>query len=827
MPPIGMTAPTLMASTKLPGTTHHPVVNSTTAIDSYRGEPITSNAVADLGLCMSLVCVGVASFFIRRPPKNISEPATPPSRPRARGLLGYTLAASIGLHALAVLVLPQLSPSCSVQRQKVPTQRDLTRKAQKVLENPDTRFRPPKDYDLFLLQVERYGGLNSKKFNFAHIWKEWKGEMDEAEEQLKAFSDPHEQISRLSTGLYVNYFQRYGRRFPQMADYFRDGRGNCVSQTELILAAVARTQIQLSAGEEFGIQVFGNHTQPVIYRKNDAGEIVEVHNLISGRRRDRVVAKIYAPTLLYATFLKMQGAPSPVSFDELLIATPKPEDVLREPNGVQGYDRNKVAHSFPPSEAISGANAPADAILPPPQFKFGLDIKEGYGSIPGRIVSKVSSSTGPYDNVKKHILLHVKRSDHISYDFTFWSAERLKRYRRLPTPQRRRDYVIKLWRLSLIGLQEHPSFKRALDLLADPAQLARLRRDEVWYFLRDTLELFRIGACFAARHEPSDKQLAGFYRAREEVLRGLSGSLDWLLFEQRARALNSHFSNHPEEIILLYNQLTNENYNVLPGQWTLIAVGQMDETDQHPPFWDAMIKLLLDTDRVKVSEKINEQSQFKDFKLPQSRPLGPKQTLIPIQLATDTGPAPSKEPKKGQHTPRDKVKPITVSPKTILDLATMFDIRVLFAHWGDTRVQQVYRERLKLSRGFNDYYFAGHAKMIVEKEMERSLGRNVTEAEILEELSSPTGSRYFPPPVVETLREIAGRRKDAFKSTKMAFFHPWTKSRLISELVWVREQNIKYRIEPDNVNSNRRELQAYQKYADEPWWCRKIGMPDD
>ncbi len=170
----------------------------------------------------------------------------------------------------------------------------------------------------------------------------------------------------------------------------KERKGNCENQTKLAIAALDKARIALADDEGVGIQVFKNHLQPVIFRRNKDGKIVEVRNLISGRAKKFVEASIYDPSILYVGFLIKQGIKPAKSFDELAIARPDEADraksrvereLLAKKEKPATVDQDKLAEevsetsdpdgtiAFPPAEEIAPDPGLNDVLMDPPDFE--------------------------------------------------------------------------------------------------------------------------------------------------------------------------------------------------------------------------------------------------------------------------------------------------------------------------------------------------------------------------------------------------------------------------------------------------------------------------
>ncbi|HCU24115.1 MAG TPA: hypothetical protein DF383_03780, partial [Deltaproteobacteria bacterium] len=245
----------------------------------------------------------------------------------------------------------------------------LIDEAMRVLGDPILRFTPPPDYGFFILKATALTGPSVSRFRMRKILAGWNTKIEKLSHDLKGIVGFCEKVWHLSRRLYKAHFWRYGRGAAGMIDFWRwPKRGNCVAQTQLIVSALARAEIQFPADWGYGVQVFRKHVQPVLFRKGASGEIVEVQNLVTGETFDKVVAPIYHPSFFYLSFVVGQGVEAPISFEDMLIQAPKDEDVLREPEAPScpGFGRSKFA--FPPSPATTRGDSPKAAILPPPRF---------------------------------------------------------------------------------------------------------------------------------------------------------------------------------------------------------------------------------------------------------------------------------------------------------------------------------------------------------------------------------------------------------------------------------------------------------------------------
>jgi len=254
-------------------------------------------------------------------------------------------------------------------RQEHPPITGLNAEAVSALEQWKDDHQTHLDYANFFIKL----GANSiaDEKDLSEAWKA----RDE-----KVLCDDSSQVKQRRDGLYWAFYYRYGKFKVSMTDFLRGKPGNCIAQTELVIADF-NEKIKLPAHQILLAQVFQNHVQPVIYDLHSK----EVWSLVSGRKTKKIKGDLYYPAMLFEAKLKKRGIPSPVSEEDLLFMKARPED---KDHGEVVATPISTEYEFPKTDAI---------------FKEDPFLKDGQSSDFGFLPSPVDSdedSTNPSDSIE-------------------------------------------------------------------------------------------------------------------------------------------------------------------------------------------------------------------------------------------------------------------------------------------------------------------------------------------------------------------------------------------------------------------------------------------
>ena len=392
------------------------------------------------------------------------------------------------VHGAAGLGLYHITPKPETpERERISRERErLISEARTALRNesPDNRAGVKGD---FILDSEAISKAIPERDAKA-LKERWQSKISEYALNSKSTAGAHRKLHQLISALYWDYWYFYKRANPNMGDFLSERKGNCVAQTKLIIAAFSELGIELPKNQGIGIQLFGDHLQPVLYSRNASGIVDTVTNLINGQRSERVVAPIYRPSIIYLGFLKKQGAYSSVTFDDLLIAQPWPSDMARAKQRQPGYDRNELDIELPETEAMSGMNAPEEGTMMPPLFKEpAKEADSAAGAAPPASgasdagpadggISDASSKSGDAGDTAVHAALFSeipKEEIPADLDFrigrepyiAFRSEELRQQYDRMKTDADAAQFLGKLTNIALIRIRKSSKIRR---FFADP-----------------------------------------------------------------------------------------------------------------------------------------------------------------------------------------------------------------------------------------------------------------------------------------------------------------------------------------------------------------------
>lgn len=99
--------------------------------------------------------------------------------------------------------------------------------------------------------------------------------------------------------------------------------GNCEARTQLMAALMQASQHILPPHLRFGVQIFSDHMEPVIYNETNKTLWMLVNKKDGSNFTKDIVAPVFDPAILLHGYLKGHGAASPVTEKEMLIIAAK------------------------------------------------------------------------------------------------------------------------------------------------------------------------------------------------------------------------------------------------------------------------------------------------------------------------------------------------------------------------------------------------------------------------------------------------------------------------------------------------------------------------
>lgn len=618
---------------------------------------------------------------------------------------------------------------------------------------------------------------------------QWNAKMAIYAQQLAQHPEPHAKIRVLMNTLYWDYLFHFGGKNRKMSDFFTKGKGNCVAQTKLVVAAITDQQIQLPSNEGIAVQVFRGHVQPVFYARDEEGNVVEVRNLVTGEKIGRVVAPLYDTSILAHGFLRKQGAYIVTGAEELLIAQPKPEDVMRaEPKG-GGGDTADETEEFPDSEAVFKMDAPDDARLLPPDFgDFGVRIDQAPGRAAasweeamkardaGRAAAPSASASSPVASppakgAGRHAVLLFSEIDpkEVPQDLDFTWGGRFIAYRTEELRQRHgqlqswsevAQFMAQLTHVAVARIAATPHFQ---EYLADPSgEVSRMNTSEIRgvigavkrYQLASGRGVngFKIFTMVALGSSDGDLDQDALTRmADAQAMREFSEV--WNM-DEKLKSVISSIEQDPRPMVLLLNSLGGERSRSYIGLLGKISKPQ----EQLMPILEipALEHLLSDPALVGVAAKADQQTPY----VPREQRL----IWIDLEGTTQVLPPEDRAPEAPQPLePAATTQPaeIMISQETMVDLLIAVGGRAVSGRW-DASASATFLAMN--AQGYRDTEFVTLCWVLMGTEKfgvdAKKLSREQTQElyrEMRAAVEDPEHSRYLSKELASTLAQVVRR----------------------------------------------------------------------
>jgi len=313
------------------------------------------------------------------------------------GGISWGLGAATATHEGLWIASSQLERSRREAGEPTPKRR-LIRQAQEALESWKTNHSSSFDFGNFFVEAEGIfhrpplGGDEIR----AHQGQ-WSGLVREIRSGIDQSKDIFTQLRQLRLQLHLrSETGHYRLRNSGLIGMLEGVGGNCSARGRTVAAFVAALRLRLPQPWVWGIQVFRGHVEAIAYHPRTH----QVLDLRTGRRSQGLTAPLYAPHVLLHAFLRRQGAPSPVSDRELLLANPpagfRPAQTGQALNDAIG-DPNDIL-DFPSSDYPANGSTPEEAFEPAPQSSESEDNEEAPRTSPtqGGPSNASSGGTTPY-----------------------------------------------------------------------------------------------------------------------------------------------------------------------------------------------------------------------------------------------------------------------------------------------------------------------------------------------------------------------------------------------------------------------------------------------
>lgn len=435
--------------------------------------------------------------------------------------------------------------------------------------NPQT----PLGLGSFILRVETQ--LGSESFfeeDRKKIEEKWNHKLEDYKQAIEAAGpDSENQVKALIRNLYLDYTYHYGEDYPNMIDFIVKGRGQCYSQTKLVLAAFTGIGIKLPDHQILAVQTYFNHMQPVIYDYKTG----VVWNLVTGEKTTKVTGPIYHAALFYQAFLQRRPLESsPVSAQDLLIREATDvEDRAFKPRTTG--DKN---FEFPENDIMFPGSAPKDHLLPPP-VDVGLDEEFISETLRQTIHNENVATPSKLDPVNqgdpldREIFHHlealrtvmmewpgelylfgfttnIKSHGRIFEVLLFRTEEEKEAYKTLTHPKMKRAFLLETIR----RIETTSDFQNAVVVLSSPEkQLSEMNVND----LKEGISLIHTSASFLEGTSPEfgpfpsdlDDRDPRFF---QEII---SQSTVWDKIQKPYAAWQNWIRNHPKEFLVFLNHL--------------------------------------------------------------------------------------------------------------------------------------------------------------------------------------------------------------------------------------------------------------------------------
>jgi hypothetical protein len=246
-------------------------------------------------------------------------------------------------------------------------------------------------------------------------------------------------------------FPYYRLDQPHMASLYETHRGNCEARALTMGAAFSDVVPRLPSHLVLTMEIFSRHIQPVLYDLRDELS----WDLWTGEIQEENKGDLYHAAILYHSFLEAQGAESPVSEEDLLIARalhpdPEPPEAAREtaPNWSSAF-------RFPASEAYFIAS-PHESSPPEGTTEEDDDHASAVQSL------RDDLSWGPWE------FSLLDNGYGREPDIVFRTLAEQEHYEALQDPAAQREYLISLFEHSLSQYASTEGFRTLMRLLEDP-----------------------------------------------------------------------------------------------------------------------------------------------------------------------------------------------------------------------------------------------------------------------------------------------------------------------------------------------------------------------
>lgn len=349
----------------------------------------------------------------------------------------------------------------------------------------------PSDIGSFLIESETVGSGERIDADLYTAMQEKWGETARTVSEAAKGEEGNESVQSLMDALHDKYLKFYVKKNALLSNFIKSAGGNCVAETQLILSSMAATGIRLKSSQTFGVQVFKDHVQAVIYDR----ETGEIWDLLNDIRTREINAPIYDPHLLYYSYLNNQGTTSPVKYEELLIARSNKQKSdfpilhvldlsglgfqnLRFPGGSGFYNTAPI----PERAILSRHNSHSTNSA---TFKMTDQIHHS----PDKLCIKHSLTAISFEDLfekdRKHWESALPDGMNFTQDSTIWpgpifrTAEDARHFNSLPTVEAKTGLLFQLVNQSIAARLDTPRIKRAFEIASDPNTARKYSAKEI------------------------------------------------------------------------------------------------------------------------------------------------------------------------------------------------------------------------------------------------------------------------------------------------------------------------------------------------------------
>lgn len=184
----------------------------------------------------------------------------------------------------------------------------------------------PRDFKLIEFEMKADDAFSENEFSEKEKKKMLAlldSNIEKYKKELSKIKDPNEKIKEAVELFYQDYLHDYEPNNGQMKNLLGSEGGNCDTRAIFLYHALAQ-KLKLSPGEnaQYAVEVFDQHVQLVIYKKDPKTHAEEVTDLLTGKSKPKADAPIFTDALLVKMLLVGQKIDQPDSIVKYQIAGP-------------------------------------------------------------------------------------------------------------------------------------------------------------------------------------------------------------------------------------------------------------------------------------------------------------------------------------------------------------------------------------------------------------------------------------------------------------------------------------------------------------------------